>query len=139
MWPFETMVLSRRHFGSFDQMEDAEKDALADIMKRLTTRYDNLFETSFPYTMGFHQRPTDGQAHEEWHFHAHYYPPLLRSATVRKFMVGYEMLGMPSATSPPRRRQPDSRSSPKYTIWTVQYNGLATSADSHRSHHIRGR
>jgi len=95
VWPFETMVLSRRHFGSFDQMEDAEKDALADIMKRLTTRYDNLFETSFPYTMGFHQRPTDGQAHEEWHFHAHYYPPLLRSATVRKFMVGYEMLGMP--------------------------------------------
>jgi UDPglucose--hexose-1-phosphate uridylyltransferase len=95
VWPFETLVLSKRHFGSFDQAEDSEKDALADIMKRLTTRYDNLFETSFPYTMGFHQRPTDGQAHEEWHFHAHYYPPLLRSATVRKFMVGYEMLGTP--------------------------------------------
>ena len=95
VWPFEAMVISRRHLGSFDQMEGAEKDALADIMKRLTTRYDNLFETSFPYTMGFHQRPTDGQAHDEWHFHAHYYPPLLRSATVRKFMVGYEMLGTP--------------------------------------------
>jgi UDPglucose--hexose-1-phosphate uridylyltransferase len=95
VWPFEAMVISRRHLGSFDQMQDAEKDALADIMKRLTTRYDNLFETSFPYTMGFHQRPTDGDAHEEWHFHAHYYPPLLRSATVRKFMVGYEMLGTP--------------------------------------------
>lgn len=95
VWPFETLVVSRRHFGSFDQMQDREKDSLADLMKRLTTRYDNLFETSFPYTMGFHQRPTDGQSHEEWHFHAHYYPPLLRSATVRKFMVGYEMLATP--------------------------------------------
>jgi UDPglucose--hexose-1-phosphate uridylyltransferase len=95
VWPFEAMILSKRHFGSFDQMVSKEKDALADVMKRLTTRYDNVFETSFPYTMGFHQSPTDGTAHEEWHFHAHYYPPLLRSATVRKFMVGYEMLGMP--------------------------------------------
>jgi UDPglucose--hexose-1-phosphate uridylyltransferase len=95
VWPFETMLVSRRHFGSFDQMEDTEKNSLAEIMKRLTTRYDNLFETSFPYTMGFHQRPADGGAHAEWHFHAHYYPPLLRSATVRKFMVGYEMLGTP--------------------------------------------
>jgi UDPglucose--hexose-1-phosphate uridylyltransferase len=95
VWPFEAMLVSKRHLGSFDQMEAAEKEGLADIMKRLTTRYDNLFETSFPYTMGFHQRPTDGSAHEEWHFHAHYYPPLLRSATVRKFMVGYEMLGTP--------------------------------------------
>jgi UDPglucose--hexose-1-phosphate uridylyltransferase len=95
VWPFETLVLPRRHLGSFDQMENGERDSLADIMKRLTTRYDNLFETSFPYTMGFHQRPADGQAHEEWHFHAHYYPPLLRSATVRKFMVGYELLGSP--------------------------------------------
>jgi UDPglucose--hexose-1-phosphate uridylyltransferase len=64
-------------------------------LKRLTTRYDNLFETSFPYTMGFHQSPTTGNEHPEWHFHAHFYPPLLRSATVRKFMVGFEMLGMP--------------------------------------------
>lgn len=95
IWPFETIVISKRHFGSFDQMTDSEKDGLADLMKRLTTRYDNLFQTSFPYTMGFHQRPTDGQAHDEWHFHAHYYPPLLRSATVRKFMVGYELLGSP--------------------------------------------
>jgi UDPglucose--hexose-1-phosphate uridylyltransferase len=95
VWPFETMLISKRHFGSFDQMEDGEKNGLADIMKRLTTRYDNLFETSFPYTMGFHQRPASGEAYEEWHFHAHYYPPLLRSATVRKFMVGYEMLGTP--------------------------------------------
>ena len=61
----------------------------------MTIRYDNLFETAFPYSMGFHQSPTDGAAHPEWHFHAHFYPPLLRSATVRKFMVGFEMLGSP--------------------------------------------
>ena len=77
------------------QLDGAERDGLAEILKRLTTRYDNLFEVSFPYSMGFHQRPTDGAAHREWHFHAHFYPPLLRSATVRKFMVGFEMLGTP--------------------------------------------
>jgi UDPglucose--hexose-1-phosphate uridylyltransferase len=71
-----------------------ERDGLADILKRLTTRYDNLFQISFPYSMGFHQRPTDGP-HSEWHFHAHFFPPLLRSATVRKFMVGYELLASP--------------------------------------------
>ena len=77
------------------ELSGEERDALVDALKRLTTRYDNLFETSFPYTMGFHQTPTDGESHPEWHFHAHFYPPLLRSATVRKFMVGFEMLGMP--------------------------------------------
>ena len=61
----------------------------------MTARYDNLFATLFPYSMGFHQRPTDGEAHPEWHFHAHFFPPLLRSALVRKFMVGYELLGTP--------------------------------------------
>ena len=65
------------------------------MLKRLTLRYDNLFETPFPYTMGFHQSPTDGASHPHWHFHGHFYPPLLRSATVRKFMVGFEMLGSP--------------------------------------------
>jgi UDPglucose--hexose-1-phosphate uridylyltransferase len=68
---------------------------LGDIMRRITIRYDNLFETAFPYSMGFHQKPTDGGAYEEWHFHAHYFPPLLRSATIQKFMVGYELLGSP--------------------------------------------
>ncbi len=95
VWPYETLVLSKRHLAGMDQLSDGERDALADVMKRLTTRYDNLFEISFPYTMGFHQRPTDGAEHGRFHFHAHYYPPLLRSATVRKFMVGYEMLGTP--------------------------------------------
>jgi UDPglucose--hexose-1-phosphate uridylyltransferase len=64
-------------------------------LRRLTSGYDKLFETFFPYSMGFHQRPTDGQPHLEWHFHAHFYPPLLRSAAVRKFMVGYELLASP--------------------------------------------
>jgi UDPglucose--hexose-1-phosphate uridylyltransferase len=94
-WPFETMVLSRRHVGSLPDLTGVERDALADLFKRLTTRYDNLFQTSFPYSAGFHQRPTDGDPHPEWHLHAHFYPPLLRSATVRKFMVGFEMLGTP--------------------------------------------
>ncbi len=78
-----------------DELAEAERSLLGDIMQQLTIRYDNLFETAFPYSMGFHQRPTDRQPHPEWHFHAHYYPPLLRSATVQKFMVGYELLATP--------------------------------------------
>ncbi|CCJ06684.1 UDP-glucose--hexose-1-phosphate uridylyltransferase [Methylocystis sp. SC2] len=95
IWPFETMVIATRHIGAFDELTGCEARALADILKRLTIRYENLFETDFPYSMGFHQRPTDGAPHANWHFHAHFYPPLLRSATVRKFMVGFEMLGEP--------------------------------------------
>ena len=94
-WPFETMIVARQHVGCLSELDDAGRAALANIIRRLTTRYDNLFEISFPYTMGIHQRPTDGQAHAEWHMHLHFYPPLLRSATVKKFMVGYEMLAMP--------------------------------------------
>ncbi|MBI5034276.1 MAG: UDP-glucose--hexose-1-phosphate uridylyltransferase [Chloroflexi bacterium] len=95
VWPFETMLLARRHIGSLIDLTDAERDALADIVKRLTTRYDNLFQVSFPYSMGWHQAPTERTPYSEMHLHAHYYPPLLRSATVRKFMVGYEMLANP--------------------------------------------
>ncbi len=95
VWPFETLLLSRRHVGTMHELSGAERDLLADILQKITIRYDNLFETSFPYSMGFHQRPSDGRPYPEFHFHAHYYPPLLRSATVRKFMVGYEMLGAP--------------------------------------------
>ena len=93
VWPFETLVIAKRHLRSLLDFGEAERDALADILKRLTTRYDNLFETSFPYTMGFHQAPTDGEGHEEWHFHAHFYPPLLRSATVRKYHGGIRDAG----------------------------------------------
>ena len=95
LWPFEIMVLPKRHMTGLDGLEGAERDALADILKRTTARYDRLFQVSFPYSFGFHQRPTDGAAHDEWHLHAHFYPPLLRSATVRKFLVGYEMLATP--------------------------------------------
>jgi UDPglucose--hexose-1-phosphate uridylyltransferase len=95
VWPFETLVLPRRHFGAMDELQPGEARALADILRQVTIHYDNLFEISFPYSMGFHQSPTDGVAHPEWHFHAHFYPPLLRSASVRKFMVGFEMLGSP--------------------------------------------
>jgi len=95
VWPFETMVLSKQHLGSLPELSAKQRRDLAELLIRLTTRYDNLFQTSFPYTMGFHQAPTDGAQHPEWHFHAHFYPPLLRSAQIRKFMVGFELLGMP--------------------------------------------
>jgi len=95
VWPFETLVISRRPTGALPDLLPVERAGLADILKQLTTRYDNLFQVSFPYSMGFHQRPTDGAAHPEWHLHAHFYPPLLRSATVRKFMVGFELLAEP--------------------------------------------
>jgi UDPglucose--hexose-1-phosphate uridylyltransferase len=95
VWPFETLVVSRRPVPHLGALSDLEREQLADIVKRLTMRYDNLFETSFPYSAGLHQAPTDGEPHPEWHLHMHFYPPLLRSATVRKFLVGYEMLGEP--------------------------------------------
>jgi UDPglucose--hexose-1-phosphate uridylyltransferase len=95
VWPFETIVIARRPVQDITQLTDDERTALADIIRRLTIRYDNLFNISFPYSSGLHQRPTDGEEHPEWHLHMHFYPPLLRSATVRKFMVGYEMLGDP--------------------------------------------
>ncbi len=111
IWPFETLLLPRparshgtqtrfealRKFQSLADLSPAERDALADILKRLLVRYDNLFETSFPYSMGWHGAPSspDGQASPHWQLHAHFYPPLLRSAAIKKFMVGFEMLGEP--------------------------------------------
>ncbi|MCB9160638.1 MAG: UDP-glucose--hexose-1-phosphate uridylyltransferase [Caldilineaceae bacterium] len=95
VWPFEILLLPRRHVQQMPDLRDDERDALAAILKRLLTRYDNLFETSFPYSMGWHGQPTDGADHPHWQLHAHFYPPLLRSATVKKFMVGYEMLANP--------------------------------------------
>ena len=93
VWPFETLVVSRRPVPHLGVLDDRERDLLADIVKQLTARYDALFQVSFPYSAGVHQAPTDDAAHPEWHLHLHFYPPLLRSATVRKFLVGYEMLG----------------------------------------------
>jgi UDPglucose--hexose-1-phosphate uridylyltransferase len=95
IWPFETMLLPRRHLGALDEFADHDMRALAHILSQVTRCYDNLFATPFPYSMGFHQRPSDGDAHPHWHFHGHFYPPLLRSATIRKFMVGFELLGAP--------------------------------------------
>jgi len=95
VWPFETMILPRRRIGGFDELSRLEKSSLAEALSQLTIRYDKLFGVPFPYSMGFHQKPTDGALHREWQLHAHFYPPLLRSATVRKFMVGFEMLGSP--------------------------------------------
>jgi UDPglucose--hexose-1-phosphate uridylyltransferase len=95
IWPFETMILPRRRIGGFDEMSAGERRSLAQALSALTRRYDALFDAPFPYSMGFHQKPTDGALHAEWQMHAHFYPPLLRSATIRKFMVGFEMLGSP--------------------------------------------
>ena len=102
-WPFETLLVPRRRIASLPEMLPDERDALADILKDLTGRYDRLFACSFPYTMGIHQAPKAGGAGEYWHLHFHFYPPLLRSATVRKFMVGFEMLGMPQRDLTPER------------------------------------
>jgi UDPglucose--hexose-1-phosphate uridylyltransferase len=95
VWPFEILLLAHRPAAHLADLSSAESSALAEALKQVTTRYDNLFESSFPYSMGFHQAPGDGQPHPEWVLHAHFFPPLLRSASVRKFMVGYEMLAMP--------------------------------------------
>ena len=95
VWPYEIMILPREHLGDITRMSAAQRSGLADIMIRTAVRYDNMFETAFPYSMGIHQSPTDGGEHPAWHFHLHYYPPLLRSRTVRKHMVGYELLAMP--------------------------------------------
>jgi UDPglucose--hexose-1-phosphate uridylyltransferase len=103
VWPFETLVLAKRFVGSFLDFDAPQVAGLADLLKRLTTRYDGLFQTSFPYTMGFHQRPTDGAEYSEWEWHGHFYPPLLRSAEIRKFMVGFEMLGMPQRDITPEK------------------------------------
>ncbi|MBT2619992.1 UDP-glucose--hexose-1-phosphate uridylyltransferase [Chryseobacterium sp. ISL-6] len=92
IWPYETMIISKQKIENILQFSEPEKHALAEIISLMTTKYDNLFEISFPYSAGIHQSPTDGKPHPEWHFHMHFYPPLLRSREVKKFMVGYEML-----------------------------------------------
>lgn len=92
VWPFETLLLPKRHVLRLSDLKKSERNSLAGILKRHLIRYDNLFETSFPYSMGWHGAPTDAEDYRHWQLHAHFYPPLLRSATVKKFIVGYEML-----------------------------------------------
>lgn len=95
VWPFEVLLCSRRHVASFPEFTADQITQLSAILKQIVSTYDRVFDVPFPYSMGFHQSPSDEGEHPEWHFHAHFYPPLLRSATVRKFMVGFEMLGNP--------------------------------------------
>lgn len=95
VWPFEAMIISKRPVQHLLQLTDDERTGLADMYRKLTIMYDNLFDVSFAYSAGLHQAPTDGKDYPEWHLHMHFYPPLLRSASVKKFMVGYEMLAMP--------------------------------------------
>lgn len=113
IWPFEVMISAHRPgLTRLTELTAGEVTRLAEILKTITTRYDNLFEISFPYSMGFHQAPFDGETHPEWTLHAHFYPPLLRSATVRKFMVGYEMLAMPQRDITPETAAERLRSLP---------------------------
>ena len=95
VWPYETMIVPKRKIVHIGRLSDNEKIAFAEILRKTTIRLDNIFQTSFPYSAGIHQAPTDGKEHPEWHFHMSFYPPLLRSATVKKFMVGYEMFANP--------------------------------------------
>lgn len=95
VWPFEVMVLPKNHMPDISFLGAEGVEQFADILREVTVRYDNLFEVSFPYSSGIHQSPTDGMQGGSFHFHMHFYPPLLRSASVRKFMVGYEMLANP--------------------------------------------
>lgn len=94
-WPFETLLLPKAHVTRLTELTAAQSQDLAIALKKLTSRYDNLFQCSFPYSMGWHGAPFNGEDNAHWQLHAHFYPPLLRSATVRKFMVGYEMLAEP--------------------------------------------
>ncbi|MFZ1292431.1 MAG: UDP-glucose--hexose-1-phosphate uridylyltransferase [Melioribacteraceae bacterium] len=95
VWPFETMIASKKPYQNILQFDEQSKSDYAEVIKILSMKYDKIFNVSFPYSSGIHQSPTDGKLHNEWHFHMHFYPPLLRSATIKKFMVGYEMLANP--------------------------------------------
>jgi UDPglucose--hexose-1-phosphate uridylyltransferase len=116
VWPYEILLLPNRHIPDLLELKKEEITGLADILRQITTRFDNLFEIPFPYSMGFHQVPFDGGKHPGWHLHAHYYPPLLRSATVRKFMVGFEMLA-----SPQRDLTPEAAARTLRLLDTIHY------------------
>lgn len=95
VWPFEVLIVSNRHISSMNAMESSEREQLADMLQRITRSYDRIFDAPFPYSMGFHQQPSGEADQGAWHLHAHYFPPLLRGATIRKFMAGYELLATP--------------------------------------------
>ena len=110
------MIISKRHIKDILEFTDLEKKSLAEILSKLLIKYDNLFSTSFAYSGGMHQRPVNDGDHSGWHWHMHFYPPLLRSATVKKFMVGYEMLA-----NPQRDITPESAAEKLKTQNTVHY------------------
>jgi UDPglucose--hexose-1-phosphate uridylyltransferase len=119
-WPFETMIISKRHIKDVVQFTPEEKTSLAEILKQLLVKYDNLFSTSFPYSGGMHQRPVNDGKHNEWHWHMHFYPPLLRSATVKKFMVGYELLANPQRDITPEWAAAQLRQQPVNHYKTIK-------------------
>ncbi len=95
VWPFEVMIVPKKAKKNIIELSYVEVKNYAEIISVITKAYDKLFNVSFPYSSGIHQAPTNGAENEHWHFHMSFYPPLLRSATVKKFMVGYEMFGSP--------------------------------------------
>ncbi|MGE5432319.1 MAG: UDP-glucose--hexose-1-phosphate uridylyltransferase [Syntrophomonadaceae bacterium] len=103
VWPFETMIIPKRKIQSLKEFTEEEFALFADILKACTVKYDNIFNVSFPYSAGIHQAPTDGLNHPEWQLHMHFYPPLLRSASIRKFMVGYELMANPQRDISPEK------------------------------------
>lgn len=103
IWPYETLIVSKRKIANITQLKKVERSDFANALRIITIKYDNLFQTSFPYSAGIHQAPTDGKDHKEWHLHMHFYPPLLRSASIKKFMVGYEMLAEPQRDITPEQ------------------------------------
>jgi len=123
-WPFETIIVSKKKLANLLSFKSAEIKEFADAIKTITVKYDNLFKTSFPYSSGIHQAPTDGKQHEEWHFHMHFYPPLLRSALVKKYMVGYEMLAEPQ-----RDISPEASAEALRKLSVVHYKKLSRKSD----------
>ena len=95
VWPFEVMIAAKKQYKDITELSNTESKGYAEAISVITKAYDALFECSFPYSSGIHQAPTNGEENSHWHFHMSFYPPLLRSATVKKFMVGYEMFGTP--------------------------------------------
>ncbi len=112
VWPYEVMIVSKRHVQNIIQFNEQEKKAFATILKELTIKYDNLFNISFPYSAGMHQAPVNEGGQAAWHWHMHFYPPLLRSAAIKKFMVGYEMLANPQRDITPEIAAEKLRSLP---------------------------
>jgi UDPglucose--hexose-1-phosphate uridylyltransferase len=117
IWPYETMIVSKRHVQHIMQFNALERLSFATILKQLTTKYDNLFNISFPYSAGMHQSPVNSGSFPEWHWHMHFYPPLLRSATVKKYMVGYEMLA-----NPQRDITPESAAEKLRSLSVIHYS-----------------